>query len=107
MTTTSIPFDELHLIEDGDFRTDPISVEASIIYADANRWSITDVKVYAWSSAPPITMKAVKPSPEIEAAIRHKIMTNKGWCEFISRTIASEIAQANRQPSQHAELVMG
>jgi hypothetical protein len=54
------------------------------------------------------TMKLVKPDDQrIEDAIRHKIMTNKGWCEFISRTIASEIAQANRQPSRHAELVMG
>lgn len=109
MTTTSIPVDELFLIEDGDFRCDPISVEAFVDYVDANRWSITDVKVYAWGTVDGrSTMKLVAPDdPRIEAAIRLKIMTNRGWCEFISRTIASEIAQENRQPSRHAELSMG
>lgn len=101
MTTTSIIADELHLIEQGAFRTDAISVHLDINYIDAQRWQITDAKVEAWITEDGhVTIKLIEPSPEIEAAIRHKIMTSKSWCEHISEHIASEMKQdrALQQP---------
>lgn len=98
MTTTSIIADEIHLIEQGDFRTDAISVHLDIDYIDANRWQITDAKVEAWGKEDDhYTMKLIDPSPEIEAAIRHKIMTSQSWCEHISEHIASEMKQDRAQ----------
>lgn len=94
MTTTSVKFEDIWLIDQDGFRDMEASGELDIEFVSANRWQITAVRCHAWTDQQPYTRGLVSNiDPAIDYAIRHKIMTSHSWCEHISEHIASEMKQ--------------
>ncbi len=93
MTTTSVTVDEYFPVDDGEFRSDAITVVLTIEYMDENRWQISNVHSPQWSTSEPFTMRMVEAKPGLRTDVMVAIMTSHSWCEHISEHIASEMKQ--------------